>query len=509
MEITRARIDGLLAAFPKLINSEQQHTFIETESVRYVYQPMEALYMVLITTKNSNILEDLETLRLFAKVVPEYCKIITDTEVAQHAFELIFAFDEIVALGYRENVNLSQIRTFTDMDSHDENVYKMIKKNKEKEAKENAKRREKELQMQRRTQQKMGGGKTGFAGGFGSDSAGPSSYGGGAGAGPSSSSYSSGPSSASVAPIAAAPVAAAASEAKKAPGRGMKLGGKPKTSEFMDALAAEGEAVPAKAAATASSASAAPVAAAPAAPEHGVSIKIDETINMSVSHDGGMDSLEVKGMMTLLITDPASAFIRVHFTKRDDPNINFQSHPNVDKKLMSTESIIALKSADKPFPVGTELGVLKWRFQTTDEASIPLTINCWPNVNSDGSCDVNIDYELQNTSLALQDVVITIPLPSGAGAPVIGSCDGEYGVDTRKGILEWRLPVIDKSNTTGSMEFSIRARDSKDFFPVLVAFEAPTTFAGVEVAKVLAADSGAPVLFSSDVKLVAEKYEIV
>ncbi len=50
-----------------------------------------------------------------------------------------------------------------------------------------------------------------------------------------------------------------------------------------------------------------------------------------------------------------------------------QSHPNVDKKLMMAENVIALKAPDRPFPVGTELGVLKWRFQTTDESFIPLT----------------------------------------------------------------------------------------------------------------------------------------
>jgi len=68
VEMTRIRIEGLLAAFPKLVGTGKQHTYVETENVRYVYQPMEGIYLVLVTNKQSNILEDLETLRMLAKV---------------------------------------------------------------------------------------------------------------------------------------------------------------------------------------------------------------------------------------------------------------------------------------------------------------------------------------------------------------------------------------------------------------------------------------------------------
>lgn len=56
-----------------------------------------------------------------------------------------------------------------------------------------------------------------------------------------------------------------------------------------------------------------------------------------------------------------------------DLNCCFQTHPNIDKKLFSQQSIIGLKQPTKPFPLNSEIGVLKWRLQSTDEALMPLS----------------------------------------------------------------------------------------------------------------------------------------
>eukprot|EP01121_Diplochlamys_sp_Union-15-3_P004577 TRINITY_DN1475_c0_g1_i7.p1 TRINITY_DN1475_c0_g1~~TRINITY_DN1475_c0_g1_i7.p1 ORF type:complete len:345 (-),score=61.80 TRINITY_DN1475_c0_g1_i7:694-1728(-) len=157
VEITRSRIEGLLAAFPKLIGTgSKEHTFIETENVRYLYQPLEELYMVLLTNKASNILEDLETLQVLTKVVPEYCRSANEKSISEKSFDLIFAFDEAIALGYKEKVNISHIKTFTKMESEEEKFAEMVERNKERETNEIAKRRYRELEKERREREKLG-----------------------------------------------------------------------------------------------------------------------------------------------------------------------------------------------------------------------------------------------------------------------------------------------------------------------------------------------------------------
>ena len=155
-EIARSRIEGLLASFPKLADSGTQHTTVEQDNVRYVYQPLDELYMVLITNRQSNILQDIDSLHLFAQVVSSICKSLEEREILRNAYELLSAFDELVTLGYRENLSIGQIKTFLEMESHEERIQEIIARNKEMEATEERKKKAKQLELQRKLMAKSG-----------------------------------------------------------------------------------------------------------------------------------------------------------------------------------------------------------------------------------------------------------------------------------------------------------------------------------------------------------------
>jgi hypothetical protein len=175
LEVSRLQVEGLLSAFTKLVDGgrgdssggvKSDHTFVETDSVRFVYQPMESgLYLVLMTTKSSNIIENLETLRLISRLTQEIChanpassstqaSITNEETIVQNAFDLVFAFDEAISFGYREHVTAAQINQYVEMESHEERLHQMIQQSKENEAKETARRKQLELAELRKKQQK-------------------------------------------------------------------------------------------------------------------------------------------------------------------------------------------------------------------------------------------------------------------------------------------------------------------------------------------------------------------
>jgi hypothetical protein len=71
----------------------------------------QGMFLLLVTNRGSNILEDLDTLRLLSKLVPEYAGTMLDEDaVSRAAFDLIFAFDEVISLGHKENISVMQVR---------------------------------------------------------------------------------------------------------------------------------------------------------------------------------------------------------------------------------------------------------------------------------------------------------------------------------------------------------------------------------------------------------------
>jgi len=497
VELTKSRIEGLVAAFPKLMTSGKQHTFVETDSVRYVYQPLDSLYMLLITTKTSNILEDLETLRLFSRVIPEYCRNMDEADILDNSFNLIFAFDEIVALGYRESVNLAQIRTFVEMDSHEEKVYNAVRETQMREAKNKMREKAKELQ---RMKLEAGKKKSPGHGGMGSSSSGMGGYGGQGGYTSSAPSIESTPSE---------PPRPAYNPPAKTSNRAMKLGGKTKdVDSFVDQLVQEGEKVASNVVPAKAGGMSKPTSAAPQIPMESVHVTLEEKILLTAGRDGGLQSMEVLGLLTLRVQDEKVGRIRLELQNTDNKAIQLQTHPNIDKDLFRSKSIIGLKNPAKPFPLNTGVGVLKWRLQTTDESSIPMSINCWPSDNGQGGCDINIEFELENLALELNDVTIAIPLPHGAGTPNISECEGEYTIDTRRQQLLWQHTIIDQNNKSGSMEFSVGGNPD-DFFPVTVSFNSTKSYSGIKVLECAEVDGGNPVKYSSSTQFFAEKYEIV
>ena len=56
--LKRSNVEDMYLSFPKLISPHQQHTYVQSDQHLFLYIPLDGLFLVLVSTKNSNIIED-------------------------------------------------------------------------------------------------------------------------------------------------------------------------------------------------------------------------------------------------------------------------------------------------------------------------------------------------------------------------------------------------------------------------------------------------------------------
>jgi hypothetical protein len=289
---------------------------------------------------------------------------------------------------------------------------------------------------------------------------------------------------------------------KPAPSRqGMVLGQKEPTSKFMQAMKKE-EGPDLLQEETSIAAPGAP----PVAREK-VNIEVVEVVSATVENDGGLRSpLDIKGDLTLVVDDPEFARIFVHVAPAaEHKSFTFKAHPNINRDQWTKERIVAPKG-DKAFPTSTALNVLKWRWQTSDESALPITVSCWPTPGGNGTTAVTLEYELQRQDFVLSNVRISIPIIGSS--PNIGEISGDYEFDVRNHVLHWKLDFIDESNANGSAEFSMGAVDASSLFPITISYTSSQTFCPIEIEQVVSAE-GEPVRFALSKALQTDEYQLV
>ena len=494
--MNRARVEGLLASFPKLADAGTQHTTVEQDNVRFVYQPLDELYMVLITNRQSNILQDIDSLHMFAQVVQSICKKLEEREIVRNAFELLSAFDELVTMGYRENLSMSQIKTFLEMESHEERIQEIIARNKELEASEERKRKAKQLEMQRK------------------EAARSAQF--GRGVAPKMPQYPtytppSQPSVTSTYDAYEAEKNKTFNKPLASRSKGMQLGKKNKTTDIYDKVKADmpemEEPVSAPVAAPATSVAPARTSLEATNP---INIILAEQISTKLSRDGALKSFEVKGDLQLKISDPALTKLSLSLVANEGPlKAQFRTHPNVDKNLFNTTKTIQLKDTSKRFPANNSIGVLRWRATAPADTPgvLPLTFTVWVNRNDD-SYTITIEYELTSADQSpLRDVVVTIPYSTAE--PAVTTFDSMYEVTGDN--LDWTIGTIDNSNASGSFEFEAHVGEGGDegeFFPMTVKFELSKPYVEVDVKTATLVEEGEDMNFEKVTRCTVDSFEI-
>jgi hypothetical protein len=150
IQMSRLELEEHIVLFSRNIDTCTDSTHLETDNARYIFIPIENLYLVIITTKQSNVIEDIEILKLIYRLLQDICGTVTQSSITENAYELVLGIDDIVSLGYRESVTIPQLKQLLAMESQEEKEYRKQQEQQELKAKKQMQEKMKEIEKQRR-----------------------------------------------------------------------------------------------------------------------------------------------------------------------------------------------------------------------------------------------------------------------------------------------------------------------------------------------------------------------
>lgn len=112
-----------------------------------------------------------------------------------------------------------------------------------------------------------------------------------------------------------------------------------------------------------------------------VHVSTREQLSLTLLQAGGLKQFELKGDLNLLISEASAARVKLALnplselaSSLDAKTLQFKYHPNLARGSgQGLEREIRLKDPSRTWPIGTPLGVLRWRAISKDESLVPLS----------------------------------------------------------------------------------------------------------------------------------------
>lgn len=496
--ISKLNLEESVKNFPKSISPNQQHTFIETNNLRYIYLPLENQYLLLLTNKNSNIIEDLETIRLLHKIVIELCASgLSEETILKNTFDIIFCFDDVISYGYRESVTVSQVMSSLEMESSEEKLHLMLMKARMNEAKEKVKKHQMEVQKRKgeggvSTMASMSS--TGVKNEIPEKEYKPVTMGVNSTTGPSFNPTNN--SSSSNKPGAVAKKGMQLGK-KKVEGTvvekekiGGGLGQEELRKEIMKQEKSEvknEEFNPLKKA---------------------LEISVEEKFNCSMTKEGSLNSLEIIGDVFLFFRDKSKCKAKILIEHEKNKQILAKPHPSLNRSSWNDHSIIELKDNNESFPHNESIPTIKYKLTSKEINVVPFIFTYWL---SSSVLTIEIEYNSsQDRFQSIENLQFLMNFPVKENPQIKECTNSEYNLNKGKNNLEWVITNLNKQNSNSTIEivFSSSILD-EELFPINVGFSTSYTYYNIAPKAVVKVDDEEEISFEVKYKLETESFKIV